>query len=200
MKPCRVGLLCLVLFISTVSAEPLSAKAGFSASSDVGDRFLDIHTFLFKVAARNGWSLIVSSEVNSPIREVIGSTVEDALKNYLDDTRFRWRLFENCLYVADESSLNLFFSSLPELELTMPKGRPAANFNGSFSRIDFEMLCNILRGISGVEIRPSNDLQKTVMMRSKEMSWQRILIAVVYLNRFRMDRTDFSITIFQAGS
>ncbi|PKL44642.1 MAG: hypothetical protein CVV41_04565 [Candidatus Riflebacteria bacterium HGW-Riflebacteria-1] len=199
MKIYWVGLLSLVLLMSAVSAEPLSAKAGFSASPDVGDRFLDIHTFLYKIAARNGWSLIVSSEVNSPVREVIGSTVEDALKNYLDTTRFRWRLFENCLYVANEADLDLFFKTLPELELTMPRGQPA-NFNGNFMRIDIEMLCNMLRSVSGFEIRSSNDLQHSVMMRAKEMTWQRVLLAIVYLNRFRLNRTDFSITIFPAGS
>ncbi|HAE40831.1 MAG TPA: hypothetical protein DCG57_19685 [Candidatus Riflebacteria bacterium] len=199
MKIYWVGLLSLVLLMSAVSAEPLSAKAGFSASPDVGSRFLDIHTFLYKIAARNGWSLIVSSEVNSPIREVTGSTVEDALKNYLDTTRFRWRLFENCLYVANEADLDLFFKTLPELELTMPRGQPA-NFNGNFMRIDIEMLCNMLRSVSGFEIRSSNDLQHSVMMRAKEMTWQRVLLAIVYLNRFRLNRTDFSITIFPAGS
>jgi len=198
MKTVKVGLLCLALLMSVVFAGPLSAKAGFSP--DVGGRFLDIHTFLFKIAARNGWSLIVSSDVNSPVREVVGATVEDALTNYLETTRFRWRLFENCLYVANEADLEQFFQNLPQLEMTMPKGPSPANFNGNFMRIDIEMLCNILRSISGFEIRSSNDLQYSVMMRAKEMTWQRVLLAVVYLNRFRLDRTDFSITIFPAGS
>lgn len=200
MKTVKVGLLCLALLMSVVFAGPLSAKAGFSASPDVGGRFLDIHTFLFKIAARNGWSLIVSSDVNSPVREVVGATVEDALANYLETTRFRWRLFENCLYVANEADLEQFFQNLPQLEMAMPKGQTPANFNGNFVRIDIEMLCNILRSISGFEIRSSNDLQHSVMMRAKEMTWQRVLLAVVYLNRFRLDRTDFSITIFPAGS
>ncbi len=196
MKFYRVGLFCLIFLMSVAHAAPLSAKAGFSASSDVGDRFLDVHTFLYRVAARNGWSLIVSSEVNSPLREVLGLTVGDALKNYLETTRFRWRLYENCLYVAHESSLDLFFRNLAEIELTMPRGQAVANFNGNFSRIDFSMLCNILSSVSGVEIRSSNDLRQSVMMRASEMNWQRVLLAVVYLNRYRMDRTDFSITIF----
>ncbi|EKD83908.1 MAG: hypothetical protein ACD_39C00379G0004 [uncultured bacterium] len=200
MKTYRVGLLCFVLLISAVCAEPLSAKAGFSASPDVGDRFLDIHTFLFRIAARNGWSLIVSSEVNSPVKEVVGSTVEEALNNYLETTSFRWRLFENCLYVADESSLDTFFRSLPELEQTMPKGNSSSNFSGMFSRIELDMLCNMLRSLSGVEIRSAEGLQHSVMMRATGMAWQRVLLAVVYLNRFRMNRTDFSITIFPADS
>jgi len=201
MKSCKVGLLIFfVVILVATFAGPLSAKAGFKSSPDVGERFLDIHTFLFKISARNGWSLIVSSEVNSPVREVAGSTVEEALNNYLETTRYRWRFYENCLYVAHETDLELFFRHLAELELTMPRGQGSVGFSGNFVRIDLEMLCNMLKSISGVEIRPSSDLHHSVMMRAADMSWQRVLLAVVYLNRFRMDRTDYSITIFPAGS
>lgn len=201
MKSCKVGLLIFfVVILLAAFAGPLSARAGFKAPPDVGERFLDIHTFLFKIAARNGWSLIVSSEVNSPVREVAGSTVEEALNNYLETTRYRWRFYENCLYVAHETDLDLFFRQLAELELTMPRGQGSVGFNGNFVRIDLEMLCNMLKSISGVEIRSSSDLHHSVMMRAADMSWQRVLLAVVYLNRFRMDRTDYSITIFPAGS
>jgi len=201
MKLCKVGLLLLVgIILLTASASVLSAKSGFEASPDVGDRFLDIHTFLFKIAARNDWSLIVSSEVNSPIRKVSGATVKEALNNYLETTRYRWRFYENCLYVAHENDLELFFRHLAELELTMPRGQAKSSFSGNFMRIDLEMLCSMLKSISGVEIRPSTGLHHSVMMRAADMSWQRVLLAVVYLNRFRMDRTDYSITIFPAGS
>ncbi len=201
MKSCKVGLLLLLLSLFAAALpETASAKAGFKASPDVGGRFLDIHTFLFKIAAKNGWSLIVSSEVNSPIREVVGSTVEEALNNYLETTRYRWRFYEKCLYVAHESDLELFFKHLAELELTMPRGQARAGFSGNFVRIDLEMLCSMLKSISGVEIRPASDLRHSVMMRAADMSWQRVLLAIVYLNRFRMDRTDYSITIFPAGS
>jgi len=201
MKTCKVGLLLsLVIVFSVALPEALSANAGFKSSPDVGDRFLDIHTFLYKIAARNDWSLIVSSEVNSPIREVTGSTVEEALNNYLGSTRYRWRLYEKCLYVAHESDLELFFQRLAELELTMPRGQARAGFSGNFIRIDLEMLCSMLKSLSGVEIRPASGLHHSVMMRAADMSWQRVLLAVVYLNRFRMDRTDYSITIFPAGS
>jgi len=201
MKLRKVGLLiCVLTVFLSASAGALRANSGFKKSPDVGDRFLDIHTFLFKIAARNGWSLIVSSEVNSPVREVAGSTVEEALNNYLETTRYRWRFYENCLYVAHETDLDLFFRHLAELELTMPRGQASAGFSGNFVRIDLEMLCNMLKSISGVEIRPSSDLHHSVMMRAAGMSWQRVLLAVVYLNRFRMDRTDYSITIFPAGS
>ena len=200
MKIMKVGLLCCALLFSSVFAEPLSAKAGFSAPSAVGERFLDVHSYLFKVATRNGWSLIVSSEVNSPIKEVIGSTVEDALKNYLGATRFSWRFFENCLYVANTSDLDLYFSNLPELELTMPRGHAKTTFSAHFYRIDLDMLCSMLKSISGVEIRPANGLQQSVMMRATAMPWQRVILAVIYLNRFRADLTDYSITIFPADS
>lgn len=200
MKLIMVGVLFCTLLFSPVCAEILSAKAGFSASSQVGERFLDVHSYLFKVADKNGWSLIVSSEVNSSIKEVIGETVEEALKNYLGDTRFSWRFFENCLYVANKADLDQFFSNLPELEMTLPRGHAKTSFSGHFYRIELDMLCSILRNISRVEIRPANGLQQSVMMRATDMSWQRIILAVIYLNRFHIDLTDYSILIFPADS
>ncbi|MBU1106098.1 MAG: hypothetical protein KKB51_05460 [Candidatus Riflebacteria bacterium] len=200
MKLITVGMLCCALLFSSGFVSPESKKAGLSAPSNVGERFLDIHSYLFKIATRNDWSLIVSSEVNSSIKEVIGKTVEDALKNYLSNTKFSWRIFENCLYVADKGDLDLYFTSLPELEMTMPKGHATTTFSGYFYRIDLDMLCNMLRSISGVDIRPASGLQHSVMMRATEMSWQRVILAIIYLNHYRMDLTDYSITIFPADS
>lgn len=186
----------LLLIVSAVSG----SSADFSGPADVGERFLDVQTFLFRIAARNNWSLIVANDVTSSIKEVKGETVEEALKNYFSQTRFGWRLFENCLYVGDERDLERFLNDLPELEVTLPKGKYNTKFSGVFQRIELSFLCGMLRGISGVEIRTSDQLRVNVMMRTKNMSWQRIILAIVHLNRYRINSTDFSIIISPEGS
>lgn len=200
MKLYKVGLVFLLIIGSVVYATPESAKSGFKAAPDLRERFQDVHTFLYNIAARNNWSLIVCSDLNSPLREVTGATIEDALNNYLESTQFGWRFYENCLYVAEKSDLKRFFQRLAELELTMPTGQANAGFSGNFERLEVDILCNMLKSVSGFEIRPASELQQSIMMRASGMSWQRVLLAVVYLNRFRMDRTDYSITIFPSDS
>ena len=174
------------------------ASADFSASPDVGERFLDVRSFAFKIASRHGWSLIISNDVTSPLKEVKGGTIEEALSNYFKNTPFGWRYFENCLYVANERELNKFFSMLPELEMGLPKGKSGAFFNGIFQRIELSLLCQLLKSISGVEIRTSSGLESNIMMRARNMNWQRVLLSVSFLNGFQVDKTDFSVILSPA--
>lgn len=171
------------------------AAGDFSGSPDVGERFLDIRSFAFKIASRNGWSLIISNDVNSPQKEVQGETIEEAFGNYFKNTPFGWRFFEDCLYIANERELNKFFSQLPELEMGLPKGKAGAFFSGIFQQVELSLLCELLKAISGVEIRTTNGFEGNIMMRVRNMNWQRVLLAVSFLNRFHVDKTDFSVTI-----
>jgi len=189
-------LLLLLFLMNSVG----HASTDFSGPPDVGERILDVHTFLFRISARNGWSLIVANDVTSSVKEVKGKTVEEALNNYFSQTRFSWRLFENCLYVGDGRDLETFLNDLPVLEASLPKGKYNTKFSGVFQRIELSFLCGMLRGISGVEIRPSDQLRVNVMMRTKNMTWQRIILAIVHLNRYRINSTDFSIVISPEGS
>lgn len=186
-------LLCLVCTI------PIFAGSEFSNNPEVGSRFLDVQTFLFRIAGKNGWSLIVSNEVNSPQKEVKGKTIKEVLTNYFNETPYDYRLFDGCLYVAGKRELEQFLKDLPELEMSLPKGKGNARFSGVFQRIELSFLCGILRGISGVEIRPAAELRKSLSMRANSMSWQRIILAIVHLNRFRLTRTDFSLVITPEG-
>lgn len=189
-----------LIVLAMLSAIGSIVWADFSGPPDVGERFVDIQTFLFRIAGKNGWSLIVSNEVNSSVKEVHGKTVEEALKSYLSETRFRWRLFEGCLYVADERDLDKFLNELPELEMMLPKNKSLNRFSGVFQRIELSFLCGMLRGMSGVEIRTADRLRVNIMMRAKNMTWQRIILAIVHLNRYRINMTDFSIIISAEGS
>lgn len=171
------------------------AAGDFSGSPDVGERFLDIRSFAFKIASRNGWSLIISNDVTSPQKEVRGDTIEEALSNYFTNTPFGWRFFEDCLYIANERELNKFFSQLPELEMGLPKGKSGAFFSGIFQRVELSLLCELLKAISGVEIRTASGFEGNIMMRVRNMNWQRVLLAVSFLNRFQVDKTDFSVII-----
>ena len=183
------------LFFLVAASLPVFAVGDFSGSPDVGERFLDVRSFAFKIATRNGWSLIISNDVNSPQKEVSGATVEEAFSNYFKNTSFGWRFFEGCLYIANERELNKFFSQLPELEMTLPPGKTGAFFSGIFQQIELSMLCDLLKAVSGVEIRTANGFEGNVMMRARNMNWQRILLAISLLNRFQVDKTDFSVII-----
>lgn len=178
---------------------PLLGISDFSGMPDVGERFLDVRSFLFRVAGKNGWSLIVSNDVTSPQKEVKGDTIEEVLTNYFKGTPYGYRLFDDCVYVARKNDLEQFLKDLPELEMGLPKGKGRATFSGVFQRIELSFLCGMLRGLSGVEIRPSEELRISLMMRAKNISWQRIILAIVHLNRFRINRTDFSLVISPEG-
>jgi hypothetical protein len=172
-----------------------SAASGFSSSPDVGERFLDVKSFAFKIAAKNGWSLIISNEVNSPCKEVKGTTVEEAFAHYFKDTPFGWRYFEDCLYIANERELKKFFQKLPELEMGLPKGKSGAFFSGIFQQVELSLLCQLLKAISGVEIRTASGFEGNIMMRARNMGWQRVLLSVAFLNRLKIDSTDFSVIL-----
>lgn len=192
VRSASVRALLLVCFFLHLS---MASGTGFSSSPDVGERFLDVRSFAFKVATLHSWSLIISNDVTSPLKEVKGDTIEEALSNYFKTTPFGWRYFENCLYIANDRELDKFFSLLPELEMSLPKGKQGAFFSGVFPRIELSLLCKFLKSISGVEIRTASSLESNIMMRARNMNWQRVLLSVSFLNRFQIDKTDFSVII-----
>ncbi|HOI90292.1 MAG TPA: hypothetical protein PLK28_07255 [Candidatus Rifleibacterium sp.] len=189
------SLLVLFFLIVVLGVVSSSAASGFSSSPDVGERFLDVKSFAFKIAAKNGWSLIISNEVNSPCKEVKGTTVEEAFAHYFKDTPFGWRYFEDCLYIANERELKKFFQKLPELEMGLPKGKSGAFFSGIFQQVELSLLCQLLKAISGVEIRTASGFEGNIMMRARNMGWQRVLLSVAFLNRLKIDSTDFSVIL-----
>lgn len=189
------SLLVLFFLIVVLGVVSSSAASGFSSSPDVGERFLDVKSFAFKIAAKNGWSLIISNEVNSPCKEVKGMTVEEAFAHYFKDTPFGWRYFEDCLYIANERELKKFFQKLPELEMGLPKGKSGAFFSGIFQQVELSLLCQLLKAISGVEIRTASGFEGNIMMRARNMGWQRVLLSVAFLNRLKIDSTDFSVIL-----
>ncbi len=189
------SLLVLVFMAVVLGVTMASAASGFSSSPDVGERFLDVKSFAFKIAAKNGWSLIISNEVNSPCKEVKGKTVEEAFAQYFKDTPFGWRYFEDCLYIANERELEKFFQKLPELEMALPKGKTGAFFSGIFQQVELPLLCQLLKAISGVEIRSTNGFEGNIMMRARNMGWQRVLLSVAFLNRLQIEKTDFSVIL-----
>ena len=189
------SLLVLVFLVAVLSGALSSVAAGFSSSPDVGERILDVKSFAFKIAAKNGWSLIISNDVNSPCKEVKGTTVEEAFAHYFKDTPFGWRYFEDCLYIANERELKKFFQQLPELEMGLPKGKNGAFFSGIFQQVELSLLCQLLKAISGVEIRTATGFEGNIMMRARNMGWQRVLLSVAFLNRLKIDKTDFSVIL-----
>ena len=171
-------------------------KTGLNKFPDVGERFMDVQTFAYKIATMNNWSLIISNDVTEFTREVEGETIRMALNNYLSGTHFCWCLSDGCLYIASKKELEDFFKILPSFKKMLPDGNKNATFTGNFTFIEFSLLCDFLKSVSGVNILPVDDLLYShVMMRVKNMNWKHLLAAIICLNRYHVNITDFSVLI-----
>ena len=158
-------------------------------------RRIGVREFLFELAERNNWALIISQDVRSQNKRIRGKNLKEILKNYFDAGNISWRFFDNCLYVARKDTLDYFFKNISIMELGLPKGNNQATFNGEFENIDIGMLCSMLSSISNLDIRCESRLRAGVMMRALNMPWQRVLVSLIYLNRFRMIRGEYSVII-----
>ncbi len=171
-------------------------KSGLVSLPDVGGRFMDIRTFAYRVCAINNWSLIVSCDVTENLREVKGKSVREALNYYLQNTGFYWCLSGDCLYIAAKRELEDFFVILPRMHKMLPQGNKDGTFTGNFTFIELSLLCDFLCSVSGINIKPVNDLASYhIMMRVKNINWKDLIAAIICLNRFQMNTTDYSVLI-----
>ncbi|GAB4271883.1 MAG: hypothetical protein Kow0029_09970 [Candidatus Rifleibacteriota bacterium] len=190
--------LLLLFMLAIVPRLPalLSNSSDFLKESPrVDERFLDLRSFLFKIGDRYNLSVIVAQDVRSPLKEVKGKTIKEVLDNYLANTKFTYRIQDNCIFVAPANRLELFFEKLPEDSTMLPKGRGDVSISGVFYGIDIAKFCKILRNITDVEIRPVDSLKANLMLRLIKMPWKKALLAIVRLNDYRMIRSEFSVTI-----
>lgn len=193
------GFLGFVLFfILGFCATSLVAQTSlFNQEASVGERFLDVNSYLFKIAQRNNCSLIIAQDVRSNLKEVRGKTVGEALNNYFAETDFSYRLYDNCIFVAKERLLKNFFEKLPEDAIMLPKGKGDFTISGIFHGVEISVLFKILRTSTGVEIRPADGLQTNMILRLVKMPWKTLLIAIVRLNDYKMIRSEFSVIVAQ---
>ena len=161
----------------------------------IPDRHMDLKTFAYFVTEKQRWSLIISNDVSVPKKEIVWDTIKEMLDNMCKDSEFGWRFVKDCLYIANERELSTFFAQLPYLELRIPDGNKDATYSGYFKNVDLSMLCLFLSSISGVQIRVVNGFDANIMMRVNEMPWKQVLLSVVYLNRYKLDISDFSMLI-----
>lgn len=201
MRDLLLVLFLLPLFFTAV-VEPSTAVAAqssfrqiLSGPANVSTRFLDLRSYLFHLANRHNFSLIMSNDVVSNHIQVKGETVREVLNNYLEKTNLAYRYFDDCLFVAGKSELENFFKLLPEYEMILPLGRGDLPVSGAFRNIELSVLLQIIRAVSGVEVRAADDLRANMMMRLDKVPWKRLVLAIVFLNRYRMLRSDFSVII-----
>lgn len=161
----------------------------------VDDKYMDLKSFSYYVAEKQGWSLIISNDVSVPKKDVEGNTIKEILDNFCKGSEFNWRFINDCLYVANDRELKTFFIQLPILEMTLPDGNKDAKYSGSFKSMDFSMLCVFLSKISGTQINVANGFDTSIMMRVKSMPWKHVLLAIVHLNRYRLNVSDYSMLI-----
>ena len=190
----------ILLILATIVILPnvLFASDIYRSINDhikVSDRYMDLKSFAYFVTEKQRWSLIISNDVCVPNKEVIGDTPKEILDNYCKNSEFGWRFVKDCLYIANERELSTFFSKLSILEMRLPDGNKNATYSGYFKNIDLSMLCSFLSSISGNQIRVANGLESNIMMRVNGMPWKHVLLAVVYLNRYKLDISDYSVLI-----
>ena len=162
-------------------------------------KFLDIKTYLLELADRFNWSLIIDQDVRSPLKRVRGETVKQVLDNYFADTNYTFKLWNDCLFVAEKTRLDNFFEKLPVDATLLPDGKGAnITLSGVFRGIQIAEFCGILRKTTGVEIRPELNLKKNLIIRLIKMPWKTVLIALVRLNNLEMNRSEFSVIIGQS--
>lgn len=161
----------------------------------VRNRFMDLKTFAYFAAETQRWSLIISNDASVPQKEAKGETIKEILDNYCNQTEFGWRFVNDCLYIANERELSSFFKQFPVLEMQLPDGIKNATYSGYFKNIELSMLCVLLSSVSNIKISVANSFDTNVMMRVNGMGWKHVLLAIVHLNRYKLNISDFSIVI-----
>ena len=161
----------------------------------IPDRYMDIKLFAYHIAEKQRWSLIISNDITVYKKEIKGDTIKEVLDNFCKDSDFSWRFVNDCLYIANERELSTFFKQLPILEMRLPDGDKEATYSGYFKNVDLSTLCLFLSSVSGTQISVVNGFDANIMMRVNEMPWKKVLLAVVYLNRYKLNISDFSMII-----
>ncbi len=193
----RKILLSLVMIL--VFSANLNAGEIYRSINDrvnLKQRYMDLKSFAYLITEKQRWSLIISSDVSVPQKELVGNTIKEVLDNYCKNSEFGWRFVGGCLYVANDRELTTFFQQLPILETRLPDyNHTNAVYSGYFKSIDLSMLCMFLSSLSGTQIRVANGFEPSIMMRVSEMPWKRVLLAIVHLNRFKLTISDYSVLI-----
>ncbi len=197
-------LLFVVFVILVFSAANLNAGEIYRSINDrinLKQRYMDLKSFAYLVTEKQRWNLIISCDVSVPQKELVGSTIKEILDNYCKNSEFGWRFVGGCLYIANERELKTFFQQLPILETHLPDyNHTNAVYSGYFKSIDLSMLCMFLSSLSGTQIRVANGFEPSIMMRVSEMSWKKVLLAIVHLNRFKLTISDYSVLISPENS
>lgn len=195
MRVIRGLLVTLVLLMFRSAVSVCAQNSAFQQEAAVGERFLDVHSYLFKVAERNNWSLVIARDVRSHLKQVEGKTVAEALQNYFADSDFSYRLYDNCLYVAEKKLLVSFLENLPEDTTMLPKGKGDITISGIFHSVEIGVLFKMLRGLTGVEVRSADGLRSNMILRLVKMPWKTLVVAIVRLNDYKMIRSEFSVIV-----
>ncbi len=187
--------LAIILIISPALANASEVYRSINDNIKIKDPYMDLKSFSYYVAETQRWSLIISNDTSVTRKKIEGRSIKEMLDNYCKDSEFGWRFVKDCLYIANERELSSFFKQLPALEMQLPEGVKEATYSGYFRNIELSMLCVLLSSVSNVKITVANGFDTNVMMRVNGMNWKNVLLAVVHLNRYKLNISDFSIVI-----
>jgi hypothetical protein len=193
--------LATILFVWCFLAPALYGAAGdfYQQPANVGSRFLDLRTYLFKVAGRSNLSVIIAQNVKTRVKEVKGKTVQEALNNYLANTEYSYKIQDNCIFVAERRRLAFFFEKLPEDTSILPDGKGSKVVSGIFTGIECKIFFTILSNVTGVEVRATDNIRENLVLRLIKMPWKTVVIAIARLNNYKLMCSEFSVVITRQG-
>ncbi|HEY9071900.1 MAG TPA: hypothetical protein VIV61_16695 [Candidatus Ozemobacteraceae bacterium] len=156
-------------------------------------RNVERRDLLMKMSEVQGFSLLVSRDVRGTVDEIATGTVARALDAALHPAGYDWRIWDNCLYVAERVRLERFFEAVAGLEsLKLPSARV---FGGIFGVLDIPSIIRVLRKHAGTNIMITDTVSGEMSLRLNGIPWERVLLAAVYMNGLKLVVSDFSIMI-----
>ncbi|HNW36273.1 MAG TPA: hypothetical protein PKM25_15145, partial [Candidatus Ozemobacteraceae bacterium] len=180
-------LLSLVVASAAAVIDPMSRPWQYPG------RNVERRDILGKICEANDFSLVAASNIRGTVDEVASGTIEQVLDQALKPAGFDWRFWENCLYVGSKNRVDVFFEELEHVdELKFRRGR---KINGIFRSMEVASMIRILRKYSETNIVMADTVSGEMSLRLMDVPWERVLMAVVYLNGLKLVVSDFSIMV-----
>ena len=187
----------VVLLFSGVLSTGFTQASLSAGNAPKRERLMDVGDILAKVGRQKQLSLVVAGNVRGFVTYKPGETMAETLDQSLSGMGFRWRLIDNCLYVGLEPNMRIFLDRFHSHQQDAPKVTHGGALNAEFNSIDLFQLSRMLSRFSSIQIRIEPGIKGTMMLKAVGVPWERILLALVYLNGFRMVQSDFSVFIME---
>ena len=154
---------------------------------------IDRRDLIGEICDANDFSIILASNIRGPVGDIATGTIEQVLDQALKPAGFDWRFWGNCLYIGAKNHVNTLFDEMEHIDkLKFQRGRKVS---GIFRSIKVTSLIRVLRKYTNSNIVVGDTVNGLMCLRLVNVPWERVLLAVVYLNGLKLVVSDFSIMI-----